>query len=129
MIGYALSQRGSRYTWGGAGPYALGYDCSGLVLQAIYAAGYDPQPINVLKHAEPTYRTSQQLYANKNFQSIPINDRQRGDLIFYGPDGSQSVALFLGNGQMLESTPPAVVVSPVRTDSMAPYLSRIIEWQ
>ena len=105
MIGYALSQRGSRYTWGGAGPYALGYDCSGLVLQAIYAAGYDPQPINVLKHAEPTYRTSQQLYANKNFQSIPINDRQRGDLIFFGNKAGvvHHVAIYLGDGTMMES--------------------------
>ena len=39
-----------------------------------------------------------------------------GDLIFWGPEGTQSVALFIGNGQMVESTPPAVVVSPVRTD-------------
>jgi hypothetical protein len=28
---------------------------------------------------------------------------------------------------MVESTPPAVVVSPVRTDDMTPYLVRIIE--
>ena len=105
MIQYALDQRGSRYAWGGAGPYKLGYDCSGLVLQAIYAAGYDPQPINVLKHAEPTYRTSQQLYANKNFQSIPINDRQRGDLIFFGNKAGvvHHVAIYLGDGTMMES--------------------------
>jgi cell wall-associated NlpC family hydrolase len=49
-----------------------------------------------------------------------------GDLIFYGPDGTQSVAMFLGNGQMLEATNPVVKVSPVRTNGMAPYLSRII---
>ncbi|HJT95456.1 MAG TPA: NlpC/P60 family protein, partial [Mycobacterium sp.] len=35
-------------------------------------------------------------------------------------------ALFLGNGQMLEATDPAVTVSPVRTTNLAPYLSRII---
>ena len=49
-----------------------------------------------------------------------------GDLIFFGPDGSQSVALFIGNGQMVEATNPAVAVSPVRTNGMAPYLVRII---
>jgi cell wall-associated NlpC family hydrolase len=49
-----------------------------------------------------------------------------GDLIFYGPDGSQSVALFIGNGQMIEATDPGVTVSPVRTDGMTPYLTRII---
>jgi len=49
-----------------------------------------------------------------------------GDLIFYGPEGSQSVALFIGNGQMVEATDPAVTVSPVRTSGMTPYLTRII---
>ena len=46
-----------------------------------------------------------------------------GDLIFWGPEGNQSVALFIGNGQMVESTTAlAVVISPVRTDGMTPYL-------
>ena len=59
----------------------------------------------MLKHAEPTYRTSQQLYANKNFQSIPINDRQRGDLIFFGNKAGvvHHVAIYLGDGTMMES--------------------------
>jgi cell wall-associated NlpC family hydrolase len=51
-----------------------------------------------------------------------------GDLIFYGPEGSQSVAMFVGNGQMVEATDPAVTVSPVRTNGMTPYLTRIIEY-
>ena len=105
MIGYALKQRGSRYTWGGAGPYTLGYDCSGLVLQALYASGYDPQPITVVKHAEPTYRTSQQLYAHGSFQSVPIEQRQRGDLIFFGNKAGvvHHVAIYLGDGTMMEA--------------------------
>ena len=41
------------------------------MLQAIYAAGRDPQPIDVIKHAEPTYRTSAQLYAHTGLQSVP----------------------------------------------------------
>jgi cell wall-associated NlpC family hydrolase len=49
-----------------------------------------------------------------------------GDLIFYGPEGSQSVAMFVGNGMMVEATEPAVTVTPVRTSNMAPYLTRII---
>ena len=62
MIGYAWNQTGSSYTWGGAGPYGLGFDCSGLVLQSLYKAGLDPQPINVIKHGWPDYRSSQELY-------------------------------------------------------------------
>ena len=38
MIGYARDQLGSSYTWGGAGPYNLGFDCSGLSLQSLYRA-------------------------------------------------------------------------------------------
>jgi cell wall-associated NlpC family hydrolase len=48
-------------------------------------------------------------------------------LIFYGPNGSQSVAMYLGNGQMLEATEPVVIVSPARTTDMTPYLTRIID--
>jgi cell wall-associated NlpC family hydrolase len=48
------------------------------------------------------------------------------DLIFYGPEGTQSVSMFLGNNQMLEVTDAGVAVSPVRTTDMAPYLVRII---
>ena len=49
-----------------------------------------------------------------------------GDLIFFGPDGTQSVALFVGNGQMLEATDTGIKVSPVRTANMTPYVGRII---
>jgi cell wall-associated NlpC family hydrolase len=48
------------------------------------------------------------------------------DLIFYGPDGNESVSMFLGNNQMLEVTDAGVTVSPVRTERMASYLIRVI---
>jgi cell wall-associated NlpC family hydrolase len=48
------------------------------------------------------------------------------DLIFYGPEGGQSVTMFLGNNEMLEVTDTGVAVSPVRTTDMAPYLVRVI---
>jgi cell wall-associated NlpC family hydrolase len=51
-----------------------------------------------------------------------------GDVICYGPEGSQSVALLVGNGQIVEATDPAVTVSPVRTNGITPYLTRIIEY-
>ena len=98
MIGYAWNQTGSSYTWGGAGPYDQGFDCSGLVLQSLYAAGLDPQPINVIKHAWPSYRTSQELYAYPHFQHVPLAQRQRGDLIFYTTSGTVThVAIYLGD--------------------------------
>ena len=104
MIGYAWNQTGSSYTWGGAGPYDQGFDCSGLVLQSLYAAGLDPQPIDVIKHAWPSYRTSQELYVYPYFQHVPLAQRQRGDLIFYTTSGTVThVAIYLGDDMIVHT--------------------------
>ena len=91
----------------------VGFDSSGLIQYAFTAAGIKMP------------RTSgEQCNAGRKVtpaQALP------GDLICFGPGGSQSVALFLGNGQMIEGTNPAVTVSPVRTSRMVPYLTRVIE--
>ena len=73
--------------------------------------------VKLPRSSSEQYRVGQKVTPD---QALP------GDLIFYGADGDQSVALFLGNGQMLEATDPAVTVSPVRTTNMTPYLGRII---
>ena len=104
MIGYAWNQTGTPYTWGGAGPAGLGYDCSGLVLQSLYAGGMDPQPIDVIKHGWPDYRTSQELYNYSGFQHVPLSERQRGDLVFYTSDGSVThVAIYLGDDMVVHT--------------------------
>ncbi|MCV7080942.1 C40 family peptidase, partial [Mycolicibacterium insubricum] len=58
-------------------------------------------------------------------RKVPISQAKRGDLIFW-PGGSQHVALYLGNGQMLEASGSAarVKVSPVRTSGIQPYAAR-----
>lgn len=130
MIQYALAQRGSRYCWGGAGPYNLGFDCSGLVLQSLYAAGRDPQPINVIKHAEPTYRTSRELYASTKMLSVPASQRRRGDLIFYmnSSNAVVHVTIDLGNGTMMEAYSATAgirtIVKSYGSVHMAPYVKR-----
>jgi cell wall-associated NlpC family hydrolase len=104
----------------GAGPLAtpdptanvVGFDASGLVVYAFAGAG-----IKMPRSSGEQYKVGRKVLPS---QALP------GDLIFYGPEGTQSVALFIGNGQMVEATEPAVTVSPVRTKDMAPYLTRII---
>ena len=46
---------------------------------------------------------------------VPVAQMQRGDLIFYGPNGSQHVSMYLGRGQMREApfTGSQVRVAPV----------------
>jgi cell wall-associated NlpC family hydrolase len=59
-------------------------------------------------------------------QKVTAEQALPADLIFYGPQGTTTVAMFLGSNQMLEVTDAGVVVSPVRTTDMDPYLVRII---
>lgn len=105
MIDYAWHQSGSDYVWGGAGSYRLGFDCSGLVLQSLYAAGLDPQPINVLLHAYPSYRTSQELYRHPQLMHVPTGQRLRGDLVFY-VDASGTIyhtGIYIGSDQIIHT--------------------------
>jgi len=90
----------------------VGFDASGLIVYAFAGAG-----IKMPRSSGEQYKVGQKVLPS---QALP------GDLLFYGPDGTQSVALFIGNGQMVETTDAGVAVSPVRTNNMAPYLSRII---
>lgn len=90
----------------------VGFDASGLIVYAFAGAG-----VKMPRSSGEQYKVGQKVLPE---QALP------GDLIFYGPEGTQSVALFVGNGQMVQGTDPAVTVSPVRTEGMTPYLVRII---
>jgi peptidoglycan DL-endopeptidase RipA len=127
VIKRGMSQMGVPYSWGGgnaAGPSrgidqgagTVGFDCSGLMLYMFAGVGIK------LDH----YSGSQYNAGRK----IPSSQMRRGDMIFYGPNASQHVAMYLGNGQMLEApyTGSVVKISPVRTSGMTPYVTRMIEW-
>ncbi|OBI83590.1 NlpC/P60 family peptidoglycan endopeptidase RipA [Mycobacterium sp. E740] len=127
VIKRAMSQMGVPYSWGGgnaAGPSlgidsgagTVGFDCSGLMLYAFAGVGIK------LDH----YSGSQYNAGRK----VPSSQMRRGDMLFWGPNASQHVALYLGDGQMLEApyTGSTVKVSPVRTSGMTPYATRLIEW-
>ncbi|KWX67503.1 NlpC/P60 family peptidoglycan-binding protein RipD [Mycobacterium sp. NAZ190054] len=90
----------------------VGFDASGLMVYAFAGVG-----VKLPRSSGEMYKVGQKVLPA---QALP------GDLIFYGPDGTQSVALFVGNGQMVETTDSGVAVSPVRTNGMTPYLVRII---
>lgn len=96
----------------GDGATIVGFDASGLI-QYIYAGVGAKLP----RSSGAMYTVGQRVTPA---QALPA------DLIFYGPEGTESVSMFLGNNQMLEVTDTGVAVSPVRTTGMAPYLVRII---
>jgi peptidoglycan DL-endopeptidase RipB len=126
VIRRAGSQMGVPYSWGGGsltGPSAgvddganiVGFDCSGLMRYAFAGVG-----VLIPRFSGDQYNAG---------RHIPPSQAKRGDLIFYGPGGSQHVTMYLGNGQMLEASSIAgkVTVSPVRAPGMTPFLTRIIE--
>lgn len=141
VIARALAQRGVPFSYGGgnaSGPTrgsgtaenAIGLDPAGNVVgldPAVTGVGFDASGLIVYAFAGVGVklpRSSGGQY--KVSQKIATNQALRGDLIFYGPEGNQSVALFLGNGRMVEATDRGVTVSSVRTTNMTPYLGRII---
>lgn len=133
VIARGMAQIGTPYAWGGGnangptlgirdggvadsyGDYnKVGFDCSGLVLYAFAGVGI----------ALPHYTGYQYQHGTK----VSPSAMQRGDLIFYGPGASQHVAIYLGDGQMLEapSSGSTVKVSPVRWSGMTEYAVRLI---
>ena len=90
----------------------VGFDASGLIVYAFGGVG-----VKMPRSSGEQYKDGQKVLPA---QALP------GDLIFYGPEGTQSVALYLGNNQMIQGTDPAVAVTPVRGEGMTPYLVRII---
>ncbi|MBS0939318.1 NlpC/P60 family protein [Lactiplantibacillus plantarum] len=71
----------NKYVWGAAGPNA--FDCSGLVEYTLKKMGISFP------------RTSGEQYkASKH-----VSDPKPGDLVFFGPGGSEHVGVYTGNGE------------------------------
>ncbi len=126
VIRRAGTQIGVPYSWGGGslngptrgvdqGAGTVGFDCSGLTRFAFAGVG-------VLL---PRWSGDQYNAGRK----VPPSQAKRGDLLFWGPGGSQHEAIYLGGGQMIEAqqTGVPIKVSPVRMSGMTPYVVRIIE--
>jgi hypothetical protein len=111
MIAHAQGYLGEEYVWGGAGPKGYGVDCSGMVLQALYSAGLDPQPISVDAHVLPDYRTSLEFYHHPALAHAPLADVRRGDLVFWRSKSTGRVnhmAISLGGDEIIEAVEPRV---------------------
>ncbi|GAA3714867.1 hypothetical protein GCM10022238_31970 [Gordonia hankookensis] len=133
VVNRGLSQLNVPYAWGGGdangptrgirdggvadsyGDYnKTGFDCSGLMIYAFAGVGIDL----------PHY-TGYQYTSGPQF---PLSQMKRGDMIFYGPNASQHVALYLGDNKMLEApeSGSVVKVSPLRTSGAMPNVVRLL---
>ena len=111
VIANAQTQLGVPYVWGGTTPN-VGFDCSGLLQWAFREAGVSIPRV-----------THDQWNAGDR---VEWDDLQRGDLLFWrsdptAPDYISHVAIYLGDGQMLEAprTGLNVHVTQVRTNNYA----------
>ncbi|RJQ77083.1 NlpC/P60 family protein [Pseudonocardiaceae bacterium YIM PH 21723] len=133
VIAKAMAQLGMPYSWGGGnydgptigirdggvadsyGDYAkVGFDCSGLMMYSFTAAG--------------VYIPHYSGYQYNQGRKVLLSYIQPGDMLFWGPGGSQHVALYIGNGQMIEApySGAAVRIAPVRYGGIQPYAVRLL---
>ncbi|MBV8951969.1 MAG: C40 family peptidase [Actinobacteria bacterium] len=101
---FGLSQVGKPYVYATAGPDT--YDCSGLTKRAWAESGVG------LPHF-----SGAQLHAGL---PVAVGALRPGDLLTYGPDGSQHVVLYIGNGWVVQAEGRAygVLVTPVNVDPL-----------
>ncbi|NKQ52593.1 hydrolase [Amycolatopsis sp. K13G38] len=134
IIARAMAQLGLPYAWGGGnasgptrgirdggvadsyGDYRkIGFDCSGLMIYAF--AGVASLP----------HYSGYQYTAGRQ---VPLSQMRRGDMLFWGDasEGIHHVALYLGNGMMIEAPESGLTVrvAAVRYGGIMPYAARLV---
>ncbi|OKL48688.1 C40 family peptidase [Boudabousia marimammalium] len=114
-VAWARSRLGIPYVWGGASD--SGYDCSGYV-----QAAWRTQGVRIPHSSRMQYN-----YGTK----VPLDAAQPGDLLFWSrngsPGGIHHVAMYIGNGQMMEAPRPGKTtqITKVRYRRIMPYAVRL----
>ncbi|MBR3160803.1 MAG: C40 family peptidase [Atopobiaceae bacterium] len=110
FISRAYEYLGTPYREPWAREPGVGCDCSGLVLQCLYATGMDLEhargtekvggynPYNHFWVPNQTYNSTR-WFENKTFKPVSLSKIRRGDLVFY----SGHVAIYLGNGRIIDT--------------------------
>jgi peptidoglycan endopeptidase LytE len=100
LVRVGLSQRGKQYVYGANGPGS--FDCSGFT-QYVY------------KRATGKYLPHHSSAQMRKARRVSVRNLKPGDLLFYGPGGSQHVSMYIGKGKMIHATNPR---TDVRIDSV-----------
>ncbi len=107
------------YVVGASGKPGEGVDCSGLVLQCMYACGIYPDGINPVQHSLEEEYNSRLMWADPKLKEIKRGDLNIGDLVFYCRPSTGvvcHVAVYIGDGDCIEALSGIVEILPVDKD-------------
>ena len=97
---YAQKFIGRPYIWGGDGSGKCdgGFDCSGLVLECLWAMGIMPK-------GDMTAQGLYKALCKKGWVSVPAKAVAHDDILFFGKDATHitHVAIAIGGGLMVEA--------------------------
>lgn len=107
-VAAALSRVGDPYVWGASGPNA--FDCSGLVMWSYAQVGISLPHFSGAQYSDTTH--------------ISMADLEPGDLVFPS-DPSQHVAMYIGNGEIVQAPHTGADVQVVPLSSFFTLASRV----
>ncbi len=96
-VQFAYSKLNCPYVYGGTGPCADGYDCSGLTMSAWASAGVSIP------------RTSEEQWAE--LPHVSTADMEPGDIMVF--NGAGHVGIYVGNNKLIDAPQPGQVVELV----------------
>ena len=100
-VAFVFQQLGCPYSYGSTGPCSVGFDCSGLVMEAWAAAG--------ITIPRDTYGQWAAL------PHISTSDLEPGDLLYYNGEGH--VAMYVGNGMIIDAPTEGEPVREIPMDT------------
>jgi cell wall-associated NlpC family hydrolase len=100
-VAFVFQQLGCPYSYGSTGPCSVGFDCSGLVMEAWAAAG--------ITIPRDTYAQWAAL------PHISTSDLEPGDLLYYNGEGH--VAMYVGNGMIIDAPTEGQPVREIPMDT------------
>jgi peptidoglycan DL-endopeptidase CwlO len=86
-VKYAYDQLGCPYVYGGTGPCADGFDCSGLMMEAWAAAGVSIPRDSYDQEAD--------------LPQVSLSDLQPGDILGFA--GNSHVGMYVGNNELIDA--------------------------
>jgi cell wall-associated NlpC family hydrolase len=100
FVNYAMKFIGRPYVWGadGSGKFGGGFDCSGLVLECLWAFGLYDGP-------DTTAQGLHKALKKSGWKEVPFDFIAEGDVLFFGKsvESITHTALAIGEGLMIEA--------------------------